>query len=256
MLRNVDESYWLNPITRANDDRLYDIAIRGLGLNSNQELRRKRDGLQRDGLRQVEGLMKKLESADLDEGESQPGSAFGGGGGDGSQIDREKSKDSYSYNGFQQFSAEKGEKGKNTGDPFGDRVIGSPVMKAPTRLVPVQRFATETKTRMVPVQRTRIETKTREKIVDGEKVTEKYTVQVPYTEQVAQSYTVQVPITEMVEQRLDYSIPTDAAKLGKLRNRSRRLYRRLAATQEWIENDYYLLPLEQQSPELVAINRF
>ena len=34
----MDEGYWLDPITRANDDRLYDIAIRGLGLEKNQEL--------------------------------------------------------------------------------------------------------------------------------------------------------------------------------------------------------------------------
>ena len=42
LLRSVDESYWLNPITRANDDRLYDIAIRGLGLSENEELSRER----------------------------------------------------------------------------------------------------------------------------------------------------------------------------------------------------------------------
>ena len=48
LLRSVDESYWLNPITRANDDRLYDIAIRGLGLNKNQELEANKKRFRRD----------------------------------------------------------------------------------------------------------------------------------------------------------------------------------------------------------------
>ena len=122
-------------------------------------------------------------------------------------------------------------------------------------MVPVLRMGTETKTRMVPVQRMRTETKTREVMIDGRMVKQKYTVQVPYTEQVSPDYTVARPFVDMVEQRV-YNVPTDASKLGELRERNRRLYRRLAPTQEWIENDYYLLPLEQQSPSLIANNRF
>ena len=53
-----------------------------------------------------------------------------------------------------------------------------------------------------------------------------------------------------------YFQPQEAGELKKQRDISQRLYRRLASTQEWIENDYYLLPLEQQSPNLVPINRF
>ena len=108
---------------------------------------------------------------------------------------------------------------------------------------------------MVPVQRMRTETKTREVMIDGRMVKQKYTVQVPYTELVSPDYTVARPFVDMVEQRV-YNVPTDAAKLGELRERNRRLYRRLAPTQVWVENDYYLLPLEQQSPSLIAINRF
>ena len=48
LLRSVDESYWLNPITRANEDALYDIAIRGLGLNKNEEFKASKERLLRD----------------------------------------------------------------------------------------------------------------------------------------------------------------------------------------------------------------
>ena len=96
-------------------------------------------------------------------------------------------------------------------------------------------------------------------------VTQSYQVSVPYTEQVQQNYTVQVPMPIQASSQFDskpgyynqnYTLPTDAAKLGKLRDRNKRLYRRLAPTQEWIENNYYLLPLERQTADLVAVNRF
>ncbi len=43
--------------------------------------------------------------------------------------------------------------------------------------------------------------------------------------------------------------------LGR-RQEVRQLYRTLDQTQEWAENNYYKLPIEQQGPELVTINRF
>ena len=113
-------------------------------------------------------------------------------------------------------------------------------------------------------------------MINGEMVTQNYTAQVPYTDMVTQSYQVQVPYTENVVQNYavqvpiqassqfdsakvynqNYTLPTDASKLGKLRDRNKRLYRRLAPTQEWIEDKYYLLPLERQTADLVAVNRF
>ena len=97
---------------------------------------------------------------------------------------------------------------------------------------------------------------TRQVMVNGKMVQQNYTVQVPTQVMKEENYTVQVPYFEGKDKKKNYSVPTDASKLGKLRDRNSRLYRRLAPTQEWIENDYYLLPLEQQSPSLIAINRF
>jgi len=50
----------------------------------------------------------------------------------------------------------------------------------------------------------------------------------------------------------------DAPKDADLRRRQalRQLYRTLDRTQEWAENNYYKLTVEQQGPELVTINRF
>ncbi len=45
-------------------------------------------------------------------------------------------------------------------------------------------------------------------------------------------------------------------RLGELRKNAQVLYRRLPKTMEWIEQQYYQLPLEQQRPDLVAVNRF
>ena len=39
-----------------------------------------------------------------------------------------------------------------------------------------------------------------------------------------------------------------------LRERVRQLYQKLDKTQEWAENNYYQLPIEQQTAELVPVN--
>ena len=256
LLRSVDESYWLNPITRANDDRLYDIAIRGLGLNKNQELEANKERFRRDQSRKS---LKELAIA----GRSQSNQA--GQGLRESRIINGTAKRLFSngdsgvvgggFGGAASWSNSDGDI-----DPFAQNL--SLLVSQPDELGKAQRMATQTKTRMVPVQRYRTETKTRQVMVNGKMVTQNYTVRVPYTEQVQQNYTVQVPAQDSLRFDLkpgyanNYSVLTDASKLGKLRDRNKRLYRRLAPTQEWIENNYYLLPLEQQSPSLVAVNRF
>ncbi len=45
-------------------------------------------------------------------------------------------------------------------------------------------------------------------------------------------------------------------QLKDLRKQVRQLYRRLKPTQEWVENNYYHLPIEQQTSELVRVNRY
>ena len=271
LLRSVDEGYWLKPITQASDDRLYDITIRGLGLSKNQELLSLRSA----------SLFREKEFEDLEGAPSTDDDIDGV-----AKTDydlaflQESTKETWSRNGagerLERGLERSGSQTRKNSSAYGSPVMGFALPAKPaepkpssgrsatakkTRMVPVQRFATETKTRQVPVQRMRTETKTRQVMINGKMVQQTYTVEVPYTESVTQDYTVQVPYFEMVEQVLDESesgesVLADAAKLGRLRNRSQRLYRRIAPTQEWIENDYYLLPLEQQSPSLVSVNRF
>lgn len=263
LLRSVDESYWLNPITRANDDRLYDIAIRGLGLNKNQGLlRRERDFLKQ--LSDVKSASIHIEDRGNASGNRSKSSASNL----WYQSGSENAKDMVSLNGVVNGGAVTGGFGGGGGMSSGfrmdsnGRVAGSQFYfaapaKKPKPAAPTVRFQTQTKTRMVPVQKMRTETRTRQVMVDGRMVTQNYTVQVPYTENVAQNYTVQVPVVvNAPDFGKNYSLPTDASKLGRLRDKNKRLYRRIAATQEWVENNYYLLPLEQQSPNLVSINRF
>ena len=255
LLRSVDESYWLNPITRANDDRLYDIAIRGLGLSENEELFRERSKSRSNQQGFLGGAL--YDDDPLVNG----GSGIVGGGGRHDRWEG-KSHPSIVLNGSpNELSARS--KGVLLTDGNNDGEMGelelelesAPPVQIPAPSPPESvRYQVETKTRSVPVQRFRTETKTREEMVNGVMVTKSYQVQVPYTENVTQSYTVQVPFESKGKDY--YVLPTDASKLGDLRKKYRRLYRRLNPTQEWIENDYYLLPLEQQSPGLVAINRF
>ena len=131
-----------------------------------------------------------------------------------------------------------------------------------TRQVPVTRMTTQTKTRSVPVQRMRTETKTRN-LPDG--TIETYTVQVPYTENITQSYSVQVPVQEMVTEKYQVVVPEESSESNsffsmvenqKLLEQQRSLYRRLGPTKEWMENNYYLLRPEQQTSDLVRVNRF
>ena len=255
LLRSVDESYWLNPITRANDDRLYDIAIRGLGLNKNQELFRVQNEIQKKlaesgtVMSQVNRPVQLNSASQLFSGQKQSGS--------------KGKRESVVLNG-----TVRGKDGVIGGGYLGENSEGrgdrsNYFFALPTEeskpAAPSVRFRTETKTRDVPVTRMRLETKTRQVMVGGRKVTQNYTVQVPYTENVTQNYTVQVPVMDeaLAPYAQNLSLVTgDASRLGRLRDKNKRLYRRIAATQEWIENNYYLLPLEQQSPQLVSINRF
>ncbi len=60
--------------------------------------------------------------------------------------------------------------------------------------------------------------------------------------------------------------PTRRTRAGKqveslfgrieLRQQARQLYQQLDKTQEWVENNYYKLPLEKQSAELITVNGF
>ena len=48
----------------------------------------------------------------------------------------------------------------------------------------------------------------------------------------------------------------DSNAYQKLRDESKSLYRRLPVTKEWIEQQYYNVPLNRQASELVGVNRF
>jgi hypothetical protein len=43
---------------------------------------------------------------------------------------------------------------------------------------------------------------------------------------------------------------------GEFRKKVRQFYRKLDKTQEWVENNYYQLPLEKQTAELITVNAF
>ncbi|MFK7766123.1 MAG: hypothetical protein AB8B55_02690 [Mariniblastus sp.] len=132
-----------------------------------------------------------------------------------------------------------------------------------TRTVPVQKTRTETRTKQVPVTKTRVETRTRT-LANGK--TESYQVTVPYTEMVTQNYSVSVPYTENVTQNYTVRIPINENGQDGLEVRNelqlgfyeqtKSLYRRLSPTKEWMENNYYLLRPDQQSTDLVRVNRF
>ena len=232
LLRSVDESYWLNPITRTNDDRFYDIAIRGLGLSQNQEL-----------LRRKGKLIEESEAIVLDSGFESYGSEIAG---------RELAERSKVSNGA--VVERRGSSVDGVGGTGG--FLYAAPSKKPMPAKPSARYRTEIQKRYVPRTKMVPQSRTRQVMVEGRMVQQNYTVQVPVTEMAEENYSFLVPAEgeQRVKQKLD--LPKDASELSKLRDRSRRLYRRLAPTQEWIENDYYLISLDEQSPELVGINRF
>ena len=61
-----------------------------------------------------------------------------------------------------------------------------------------------------------------------------------------------------LEEQMDKSAPQDGRRHAdaKLRQNVRQLFRRLDRTQEWVENNYYRLPIEQMTGELVSVSRF
>jgi len=256
LLRSVDEGYWLNPITRANDDRFYDVAIRGLGLGKDQEWFKQRS----KSLGVQSASLKELASAKFDDDNSSERKSRKGKARPQRPPSERKKEELFSLNGGVQApsgSAFRGARQQNSG-VVSEFLSGGEVAfySKANPAKPAVRYRTETRTRQVPVTTMTTQSKTRQVMINGKMVEQSYTVQVPTQVMRSESYTVQVPITENKPENKYYSLPKDASQLGKLRDRSRRLYRRLAPTQEWIENDYYLLPLDQQSPDLIAVNRF
>ena len=61
---------------------------------------------------------------------------------------------------------------------------------------------------------------------------------------------------ENSRKQLAYFADEDNDQMFDLRNRAKALYRRLPTTREWIEQQYYQLPLDRQDSNLVSINRF
>ncbi|NIP84707.1 MAG: hypothetical protein GTO03_03775, partial [Planctomycetales bacterium] len=65
--------------------------------------------------------------------------------------------------------------------------------------------------------------------------------------------------TAPAEEHDDLAVDAFAdAKKGDARRRAelRRLYVKLDKTQEWVENNYYRLPIAQQNAQLVTVNGF
>lgn len=63
-------------------------------------------------------------------------------------------------------------------------------------------------------------------------------------------------LSEMNRDALKAQVFFDADKLSDLQQQADFLYRRLSPTKEWMENNYYQLQPEQQTPDLVRVNRF
>ena len=61
---------------------------------------------------------------------------------------------------------------------------------------------------------------------------------------------------ETQEVALDRKSDTYFAKDKELRSRYRRLYTAMEKTREWVENNYYELPVEQQTADLMTVNAF
>lgn len=84
-----------------------------------------------------------------------------------------------------------------------------------------------------PITRTRMETRTRS-LPDGS----------------VQSYQVAVPYTENI------MVYDDNEKFAEARDKQRALFRRLGATKEWVENNYWKLPPTARTIDQVKPNRF
>ena len=280
LLRSIDEGYQVAPVSRSEEDRLYDITIRGLGLAENRDLSRQKERI----LGSIVNLPKLAANSSSQFGEKMsfaaPGMAGGMGGDYGGMgmapnrldddaeefgMEPEAAGESRIANGQVQSQLRRsGRKADASSKPqFAAMIAGNESrFDDLERLTKKrgQRYRTETRSRTVPITRMRTEQKTRQVVIDGKKITQNYTVQVPYTENVTQSYSVQVPISG--KDNIDGDKNTNGLpvytgeKLAELRKQTKRLYRRVAATQEWIENNYYLLPSDQQNPGLVPINRF
>ena len=290
IIRNTNETYLVAPTSRSQFDALFDTSILGLGLDSNGGLARRQGLQQRSGLPGLAqapsykspqsgqailgggGMGGAVVSGGFDAGGVIGGGVISGGGrlrssslslvtvpefeesdglDDGLARELEivngqvisGKQDYYRYDDQKKIAKKPGDRRSGgSGKSFGlNRFFKS-------RSVPVTRMTTETKTRSVPVTRTRLETKTR---VLPNGTIQSYQVSVPYSENVTQSYTVQLPVTTQITQSY-----FDEAAFDELAEEVKELYRRLGPTKQWMENNYYLLRPEQQTPQLVTVNRF
>jgi hypothetical protein len=253
IVRNLNESYLLNPVKLITSDRYYDASIHGLGLDKNAAWYKSDvDGDLPELSLQMNEKFKEssIVGRDAKPGRiagQQRGETFSAGGAVMSEaIGREPIPEALGKN-FRQSINGRFDLPSPTNQPGIDssRVYFSePNMVSGGEL----QMQLQTRTRMVPVTRMRTENRTRTR-EDGSKET--YQVQVPYTEMVTQNYSVQVPRSQGLQ--LEHK---KLEELDRRRKQVTRLYRRISPTQEWVENNYYQLPLATQNQDLVKINRF
>ena len=256
LIRNINESYLLNPVARSVSDRRYDTMIRGLGLdvgrqliNANEISKSERRLGQNQYFQSARGKAKDNKKTGVIGQFGRAGGMGGGAGGGGfggmmgdADSDGLEDMEMMVLNGRapampkNQAASSFAAAGDSSEFAISGKLKRESQPEIRTKMVPVTKLRTENRSRQVT-------------LADGSVVTQNYSVQVPYTENVTQTYIVSGGVA--VEQ---FGLKQDVAM--ELRDRNRRLYRRLKPTQEWIENNYYMLTPDQQTPALVGVNRF
>ena len=222
IIRNVSEAYLLSPTSRIQFDNLYDTAIGGLGLDDAMTLAFDYEGKDKSALPSIAGRM--LADGPSDENDAK----------------KMRQSERKSSGKMLQSEPSSGEIGAEfiTGGEVPIRVKGEPqsAADAVTRMFDGSEAA-KTDSESVLMELADRDGQNREALRDAENQ--------PASARGGRG-------GSGGEDRFGN---VDLAKLAELRDNSIGLYRRLPATQQWMENNYYRLLPEQQTTDLVNVNR-
>ncbi|MEL7497789.1 MAG: hypothetical protein AAFN77_09280 [Planctomycetota bacterium] len=216
IVRNLSELYLIAPTSRNDVDRFYDVSITALGLASDEQ------SVESYRYEREKEMRKKFKSVN--------------------ELSRAAPKPAYAVPGRQMGG------GMGAGVASGGRSSGqrgfAGVMTEGIDAARV--LAVESKTAAKDMD-------SLEAIVSNGKQLNQYRGRIPSSK-----------LGRLMEDEelgeMDADFDDDGIELGvrfqELREQSKRLYRRVDPTREWIENNYYRITPEQQTPDLVRMNQF
>lgn len=266
LLRSIKENYLVSPISRTEQDRLYDVTIRGLGLNKNDKVPQNRLSTRRSSER-IDAKAARLKSPQSMQasqnvfGKQSSGQIIVGG---GSGVVGRQPVQTRPFSAPAAPMMDMGGDGDGMAEMAGVAGVAGMAGESDRQLSQGLALRDQSKSTESIVANGQLRNAIQSELSGRSRRSKRGGRGQGQAGQIGKDEFQQIAanegkgrrrLTGMDSQRGEEGY-LNTQKLAELRKSTDRLFRRVARTQEWIENNYYLLASEKQRPDLVSVNRF